>query len=143
MQFRLQAPGSRLQELLPWAQELTRHSGTVLCLPVVVERKAPLEYWRWTQGEALDRGIWDIPIPARRDVVTPDLILAPLVGFDQANYRLGYGGGYFDRFLRSYSGVSLGVIFQALLFDQLPCGEHDVPVQWIITEEGYYQPTNP
>lgn len=47
---------------------------------------------------------------------------------------MGYGSGYFDRFLRHFTGVSLGVVYQVLLLDQLPNGEHDMPVQWIVTE---------
>jgi 5-formyltetrahydrofolate cyclo-ligase len=82
----------------------------------------------------------ELPIIPSTEV---QLALVPGVAFDRQGRRLGYGGGYFDRFLRSFTGVSLGVIFQALLFDQLPCGEHDVPVQWIVTEAGYYQPTTP
>ncbi len=123
--------------LLPWAEALARRSGVVLCLPVVVARKAPLEYWRWRQGEPLDRGIWDIPIPASRDVVTPDLILAPLVGFDRANYRLGYGGGYFDRTLASLPRrpmvIGIGHDFgaQETIFPQ----PHDIPMDAVVTEQ--------
>jgi 5-formyltetrahydrofolate cyclo-ligase len=121
--------------LLPWADELARR-GVVLCLPVVVTPKAPLEYWRWTQGEALGRGIWNIPIPARRDVVLPDLMLAPLVGFDRAKFRLGYGGGYFDRTLASLQQrplvVGVGYEFSALatIFPQ----PHDIPMDEVLTE---------
>ena len=82
----------------------------------------------------------ELPIIPASEV---QLALVPGLAFDRLGRRLGYGGGYFDRFLGFFTGVSMGVIFQALLFDQLPCGEHDVPMQWIITEEGYYQPTSP
>ncbi|HEY4173713.1 MAG TPA: 5-formyltetrahydrofolate cyclo-ligase [Rhodopila sp.] len=122
--------------LLPWAHELERKSNLALCLPVVVTPKAPLEYWRWTQGEALSRGIWNIPVPARRDVVVPDLMLAPVVGFDQANYRLGYGGGYFDRTLASFQRrpmvVGIAYAFSALetIFPQ----PHDIPMDTIVTD---------
>lgn len=123
--------------LLPWADALAQRDNVVLCLPVVVTRKAPLEYWRWTKGEALSRGIWDIPIPARRDEVAPDLILAPLVGFDRANYRLGYGGGYFDRTLASLQRrpavIGIGHDFGALetIFPQ----PHDIPMDAVVTEQ--------
>ncbi len=50
-------------------------------------------------GEPLAVGVWDIPIPERREIVVPAAVLAPLVGFDRGCYRLGYGGGYFDRTL--------------------------------------------
>jgi 5-formyltetrahydrofolate cyclo-ligase len=79
----------------------------------------------------------DLPVIPPGEV---ELALVPGLAFDRLGRRLGYGGGYFDRFLRDFTGVSLGVIFQALLLDQLPCLEHDVPVQWIVTEAGLLHP---
>jgi 5-formyltetrahydrofolate cyclo-ligase len=68
------------------------------------------------------------------------LALVPGLAFDRLGVRLGYGGGYFDRFLRDFTGITLGVIFQALLFDHLPSGKHDLPVEWIVTEAGFLHP---
>jgi 5-formyltetrahydrofolate cyclo-ligase len=122
--------------LLAWAHELARRGDVDLCLPVVVTPKAPLEYWRWTQGEALARGIWNIPVPAQRDVVLPDLMLAPVVGFDRANYRLGYGGGYFDRTLASLrqrpAVIGVGYAFSSL--DTIFPQPHDIPMDAVLTE---------
>jgi 5-formyltetrahydrofolate cyclo-ligase len=123
--------------LLSWAQDLAQQSNVMLCLPVVVARHAPLEYWRWQQGEPLGRGIWDIPVPTRRDVVHPDLMLAPMVGFDRDNYRLGYGGGYFDRTLAAVAPrprvIGIGYEFSALpsIFPQ----SHDIPMDAVVTEQ--------
>ena len=64
------------------------------------------------------------------------LVLVPGLAFDRSGWRLGYGGGYFDRFLWDFSGVSVGAVFQALLVDALPHGEHDVPMRWLVTESG-------
>ncbi len=64
------------------------------------------------------------------------LVLTPGLAYDQRGWRLGYGGGYFDRFLQDFEGVSLGVVYAALLLDDLPHGEFDVPMDWIVTEEG-------
>ena len=123
--------------LLSWARALAQQCGIVLSLPVVVERKAPLEYWRWQPGEKLGRGIWDIPVPGRRDVVLPDLMLAPLVGFDRDNYRLGYGGGYFDRTLASLARrptvIGIGYAFSAL--DSIFPQSHDIPMDAVVTEQ--------
>jgi 5-formyltetrahydrofolate cyclo-ligase len=133
--------------LLPWANALVRRGNLTLCLPVVVTPKAPLEYWRWTQGEELARGIWNIPVPAQRDVVLPDLMLAPLVGFDRANYRLGYGGGYFDRTLASLRPTSptkrpivigIGYAFSAL--ETIYPQQHDIPMDAVLTENDGTQP---
>jgi 5-formyltetrahydrofolate cyclo-ligase len=67
------------------------------------------------------------------------LALVPGLAFDRLGRRLGYGGGYFDRFLCNFYGVSVGVIFQTLLLERLPCNECDVPVNWIVTERGLMQ----
>jgi 5-formyltetrahydrofolate cyclo-ligase len=79
----------------------------------------------------------DLPIIPSNEV---QLALVPGLAFDRLGGRLGYGGGYFDRFLRDFTGITLGVIFQALLFDHLPRGEHDLPVEWIVTEAGLLHP---
>jgi 5,10-methenyltetrahydrofolate synthetase len=122
--------------LLSWAHALEQRSGVTLCLPVVMTRNEPLEYRRWSQGEPLARGIWDIPVPAARDVIFPDLMLAPMVGFDRAKYRLGYGGGYFDRTLASLPRrplvVGIGYEFSAL--DTIFPQPHDIPMDEVLTE---------
>jgi 5-formyltetrahydrofolate cyclo-ligase len=65
------------------------------------------------------------------------LALVPGLAFDRQGWRLGYGGGFFDRFLAGFThGVSLGVTYHALLFDLLPHHQHDIPVQYLVTEEG-------
>jgi 5-formyltetrahydrofolate cyclo-ligase len=123
-------------DLLPWATALARLGRVTLCLPVVVTPKAPLEYWRWEQGEPLARGIWNIPVPAKRDVVSPDLMLAPVLGFDRANFRLGYGGGYFDRTLAALPVrplvIGIGYDFGAL--DTIFPQPHDIPMDAVLTE---------
>ena len=121
--------------LIPWARE---RSGEVrFCLPVVVARGQPLEYWDWTPGDAMGSGVWGIPIPARRAVVTPDLMIAPLVGFDQARYRLGNGGGYFDRTLATFASrpftIGVGHAFGAL--ETIYPQSHDIPMDMIVTEK--------
>jgi 5-formyltetrahydrofolate cyclo-ligase len=76
-------------------------SGGQVALPVVVQRSAPVEFWRWHPGMPMQTGVWNIPIPKQRAILTPDAVIVPLVGFDGSGYRLGYGGGYFDRTLAS------------------------------------------
>src|SRR3981081_719245 len=70
--------------------------GRTVALPVVVDKKGPLEYRAWRPGEPLVDGVWNIPVPEKREIVTPAIVLSPLVGFDEACYRLCYGGGCFD-----------------------------------------------
>ena len=85
-------------DLRPWIQGLT-DLGARFALPVVVEKNLPLIFRIWQHGQRLVPGIWNIPVPADGVEVIPDIIIAPVVGFDSANYRLGYGGGFFDRTL--------------------------------------------
>jgi 5,10-methenyltetrahydrofolate synthetase len=122
--------------LLAWGRALAQSRGVSLCLPVVVAPHAPLEYWHWTPGEPMNVGLWNIPCPAQRHVVTPDLMLAPLVGFDWANYRLGYGGGYFDRTLAAFSRrptvVGVGYEFGAL--ETIHPQPHDIPMDMVLTD---------
>ncbi len=68
-----------------------------------------------------------------------ELVLVPGLAYDPQGWRLGYGGGYFDRFLRDFAGVSLGIVYQALLLETLPHSEHDWPVDWIVTEAGLFK----
>lgn len=64
------------------------------------------------------------------------LVLAPGLAFDRSGWRLGYGGGYFDRFLKDFHGVSVGVVYRDLLLKTIPHGEYDIPVDWLVTEDG-------
>jgi 5-formyltetrahydrofolate cyclo-ligase len=115
--------------------------GRAVALPAVIDKKGPLEYRAWTPGEALVAGVWDIPIPEKRDIVVPATVLAPLVGFDHACYRLGYGGGYFDRTLAALSPrpLAIGVGFAAQEIATIYPQPFDIPMDLIVTETGTRQ----
>src|SRR5690606_34513324 len=85
-------------DLREWASSAVDR-GARLALPVVVARGKPLEFRSWSPGEKLEKGVWNIPVPAAGEVVLPHVVVAPVVGYDDANYRLGYGGGFYDRTL--------------------------------------------
>jgi len=70
------------------------------------------------------------------------LALVPGLAYQHEGWRLGYGGGYYDRFFKCFKGLSLGITFAALLLDQLPHTEHDLPVQWIATETQLFDTQN-
>jgi 5-formyltetrahydrofolate cyclo-ligase len=112
--------------------------GRRVALPVVIDKKGPLEYRAWRPGEALVDGVWNIPVPEKRDIVVPALVLAPVVGFDGACYRLGYGGGYFDRTLASLSPkpLAFGVGFEFQRIETIHPQPFDVPMDLIVTETG-------
>ncbi|MBO6784374.1 MAG: 5-formyltetrahydrofolate cyclo-ligase [Alphaproteobacteria bacterium] len=113
--------------------------GSTTCLPVVVEGDAPLEFRRWAPGEELVTGAYGIPIPPpRADVVTPDLLLVPMLAFDRRGHRLGYGGGYYDRTIAGLRVareiLAVGLAFSGQLRDDIPAASHDMVLDWIVTE---------
>ena len=110
--------------------------GFTTALPVVVDKRGPLEYHRWQPGDPLSDGVWNIPIPERRESVVPQAVLAPLVGFDPACYRLGYGGGFFDRTLAALRPrpEAIGVGFEFSLLETIYPQNFDIPMDLIVTE---------
>ena len=110
--------------------------GSAVALPAVVDKKGPLEYRAWRPGEALVDGVWNIPIPEDREVVMPQAVLAPLVGFDRQCYRLGYGGGYFDRTLAALSPrpLAIGVGFEMSQIETIFPQSFDIAMDVIVTE---------
>jgi 5-formyltetrahydrofolate cyclo-ligase len=120
--------------LIDWAIA----EGRGVALPVVIDKKGPLEYRSWRPGEPMVNGVWDIPIPEKREVVTPAVVLAPVVGFDRECYRLGYGGGYFDRTLAALTPrpVAVGVGFELQRIETIHPQPFDVPMNFIVTETG-------
>jgi len=110
--------------------------GSAIALPAVVDKKGPLEYRVWRPGEALVDGVWNIPVPQERNIVTPQAVLAPLVGFDWQCYRLGYGGGYFDRTLAVLSPrpQAIGVGFELSQMETIYPQSFDIPMDIVVTE---------
>ncbi len=117
--------------------------GVVIALPVVEMRASPLVFRRWQPEMRLVRGDWNIPVPpADSERLVPDVALAPVVGWDGAGFRLGYGGGYFDRTLAALAprpfaiGIGLQAARLATIFPQ----PHDIPLNVILTEVGVQFP---
>jgi 5,10-methenyltetrahydrofolate synthetase len=112
--------------------------GGRCALPVVVERGKPLVFRPWSPGEPLAKGVWNIPVPATTEEVLPDVVIAPVVGFDRACYRLGYGGGFFDLTLAAIknSPLKLGVGYRQQALLTIHPQPNDIPMDMVITEEG-------
>jgi 5-formyltetrahydrofolate cyclo-ligase len=128
-------------DLRPFVRELIA-LGTEAALPVVVVKNQPLEFWRWEPATKLTRqSVWGIPIPAERVAAQPAVLLAPVVGFDEAGYRLGYGGGYYDRTLASLSPQPfvIGVGYELGRLATIHPQPHDIPMDLIVTEAGVLQ----
>jgi 5-formyltetrahydrofolate cyclo-ligase len=114
-------------------------AGRTLCLPVVVERDAAMVFRAWSPGEPLEMDAAGCPAPlplATR--VTPDLIVTPLLAFDDAGGRLGQGGGYYDR---TFAGlpdiVRIGLAYAGQRVERLETEPHDIRLHGVLTETGY------
>jgi len=114
--------------------------GCPIAFPRVAARGAPLVFHRVPDGEVLRPGAYGIREPLEHwPAVTPDLLLVPLLAFDAALHRLGYGGGFYDRTLAALApnGVrAVGVAFAGQKVDFLPRDAHDWPLDAILTEQG-------
>lgn len=110
--------------------------GGIAALPVVVEKNAAVEFWRWRPEVPMSRGLFNIPIPGEREVVTPDVLIVPLVGFDRGGYRLGYGGGYYDRTLAASRPRprTIGIAFAEAELETIYPQPHDIPMSRIVTD---------
>jgi 5-formyltetrahydrofolate cyclo-ligase len=114
-------------------------AGRELCLPVVVERDAPMIFRRWTPGEPLELDEAGVPAPfPLAGVVDPDLILTPLLAFDARGARLGQGGGYYDRtFAARPVATRVGFAYAGQEVERLPVEGHDIRLHGVLTETGY------
>ena len=113
--------------------------GSRLCLPDVIAPDAPLEFSSWSMTDVLRTGAYGISVPeADAVVVTPDLLLVPMLAFDRRGFRLGYGGGFYDRTIAALRGtkdiLTVGLAFSGQVRDDLPTGPHDMRLDWIVTE---------
>jgi 5-formyltetrahydrofolate cyclo-ligase len=114
--------------------------GWTTALPVVVAKNVPLVFRQWAPGDALVLGRWDIKVPPEtaREVL-PDVLLVPLLAFDRKGYRLGYGGGFYDRTLAKLRALktvtAIGVAYANQEVDAVPRDEFDQRLDWIMTEK--------
>jgi 5-formyltetrahydrofolate cyclo-ligase len=128
-------------DLRPWMHQL--HDAGLRCaLPVVIEKGQALGFRAWSPGCHMTRGFWNIPVPADETPLQPQVLLAPVVGFDPDCYRLGYGGGYFDRTLATLSGERhvIGVGYAMALLPSIRPLLHDLPMQAVVTESAVFMP---
>ncbi|WP_281857205.1 5-formyltetrahydrofolate cyclo-ligase [Litoreibacter halocynthiae] len=114
------------------------NAGVIIALPLVETKAAPLVFRLWTPETKMVRGDWNIPVPpADAEQLTPDISLAPLVGWDNKGYRLGYGGGYFDRTLAALarSPFKIGVGYTSAKLATIYPQPHDIAMDLIVTED--------
>lgn len=121
---------------LPAMAEAAAHGP--VCVPVIVGEGRALDFWRWSPGCAMQDGPFGARIPQDRQIVTPEILIVPLVAFDRQGGRLGYGGGYYDRTLEALrakgAALAIGFAFGAQEAADLPLEATDQPLDMIVTE---------
>jgi 5-formyltetrahydrofolate cyclo-ligase len=133
-------PFKREISLLALAETIIAAGGSV-ALPVVTGKAQPLQFRDWCPGDALESGPFDIPYPRDGPAVSPEVLLVALVGFDSKNYRLGYGGGYYDRTLAASvpRPTTIGIGFELMRLKTIQPLPHDIAMDAIITESNLYR----
>lgn len=116
-------------------------AGATLAIPEVVGKDKPLCFREWWPDMPMKAGAYNIPVPLGTQYIQPDALIIPMVGFDQQGYRLGYGSGYFDRTLATYttSPRTIGVAFELQRLQNVHPQPHDIAMQYVVTEAGIFQ----
>ncbi len=113
---------------------------TTVCIPVVVENGQPLEFQRWSPTANLKEGPFNVKVPLVADVVIPNVVILPLLAFDALGYRLGYGGGFYDRTLDKLRAigpvVAVGFAYEAQRISSVPVEKTDQVMDAVVTERG-------
>jgi 5,10-methenyltetrahydrofolate synthetase len=122
--------------------ETVNARGGRTALPIVVEKGQPLIFRAWKQGDRLEKGVWNIPIPAEGDPILPDIVISPVVGVDPNRYRLGYGGGFYDRTLAAMprKPLVIGIGYELQRIPTIYPQQHDIPMDRIVTEASSAHP---
>ena len=127
-------------DLWPLAQQLVA-AGWQGCMPVAETVAAPMVFRAWLPQAAMTRDRHGIAVPDTETVAAPEFLLLPVVAVDTRGYRLGYGGGYFDRTLaalqmKGKTPVCIGIGFELCRVADIQPQPHDQPLQWLATENG-------
>jgi len=115
-------------------------------MPVMQGRTRPLLFRAWAPGDAMDRAVWGIAEPkADRAELEPDVLIVPLLAFDRRGWRLGYGGGFYDRTLRHLRArkavTAVGIAFDEQEVDAVPHLDYDERLDWVLTPSAPVQCT--
>ncbi len=115
--------------------------GFTCALPVATKQSRVMKFVQWTHDTEMAEGVWGVPEPVSDKALVPDIVLAPLLAFDQKGYRLGQGGGHYDttiadlRTQKDVRYIGIGFAEQAVLL-KLPREEHDIPLDAMLTPQG-------
>lgn len=115
-------------------------AGARLALPAVVGKGQPLSFREWYPDAPMAEETYGIPVPQGTMVLAPDALLIPVNGFDARGYRLGYGGGYFDRTLAAIEPrpIAIAIGYELLRLQTINPGVYDLPMDFVVTEAGIH-----
>lgn len=143
------APGSVVSGFAAFGEELdatplmTRliEEGCTLALPVMVGKAKPLIFRAWKPGDDMKEAMWGIMEPRdEAPLAVPDVVLVPLLAFDTRGYRVGYGGGFYDRTIAELKAkksiVTVGLALDEMKVDAVPHDNYDQRVDWVLTPSG-------
>jgi 5-formyltetrahydrofolate cyclo-ligase len=118
-----------------------RSRGALTALPVVVAPRTALIFREWHPGVDMAKGVMDIPYPVGSAEIIPQAVLLPMNGWDPQGYRLGYGGGFFDRTLASLEKrpLTIGVTYEFAKMETIQPQSWDIPMDYVVTERGVYR----
>ncbi|HEX4326434.1 MAG TPA: 5-formyltetrahydrofolate cyclo-ligase [Burkholderiales bacterium] len=107
-------------------------------LPVVMKRHTPLQFRAWTPATRMRGAGFGTSVPDEGEWLTPTTLLIPLVGYDKAGYRLGYGGGYYDRTLAILNPqpYKIGIAYADCALESIEPQDHDIRMDLLVTENG-------
>lgn len=130
-------------DIISFLKEWCLKGGSV-CLPVVQETNQPLKFYTWTSDTEMETGHYQIQVPKQKiNPVVPDIVLIPLTAFDKSGYRLGKGGGYYDRTLQELrkngSIHAIGLAADVQLLTSTAHSPYDQPLDVVITEKQIYR----
>ncbi|MBD1378887.1 5-formyltetrahydrofolate cyclo-ligase [Metabacillus arenae] len=113
--------------------------GKIVCLPRCNPVTKQMNFRKFTHEDELETIYFGLkePIELKTELIQPqdiDLLIVPGVCFNKSGFRIGYGGGYYDRYLADFQGITLSLGLSCQLVDDLPIEDHDIPVRKIITE---------
>lgn len=153
LDFLTAPPGLAVSGFMPFRDEINvlplfarlAAEGWQTAMPVVMGPGLPLKFRLWAPGDPTVPGAWSIPVPLESaPEVDPEVLLVPMLAFDKNGYRLGYGGGYYDRSLARLRAirpvVAIGIAYTSQEVSQVPAARYDQPLDWILTEEGPRRP---
>lgn len=121
---------------------MAAHQGPV-GVPVIVAAGQPLRFREWSPGCAMTEGAFGAMIPTEGAWIEPQVVIVPLLAFDARGYRLGYGGGFYDRTLEGlrarHATIAIGFAFAAQEVEAVPIESTDQKLDWIVTENGVHR----